>query len=134
MFLGLSKYSRTRPLLDALHISSITELYLKFKCLFAKQIKNNSLVSEIFDEIKSLHPKFKISKLSYVTQFMECGKELGIDILNTKKKDLLCKLSTEFGCPDTELVDSIRSLLYNHENCPNYRDELRSLVWVDFGT
>ena len=97
-------------------------------------VKNNHLVSEIFDEIKSLHPKFKISKLSYVAQFVDCGKELEIDILNTTKKDLLGKLSPKFGCPDTGLVDSIRSLLNNHESVPNYNDELKSLVWVDFGT
>ena len=32
--LGLSKYSRTRPLLDSLGIESITQLYFKFNILF----------------------------------------------------------------------------------------------------
>jgi len=131
-FLGLSKFSRTRPLLDALCISSITDLYLKFKILFVKHIENNDLVFTVFGKLKEHYARFKTSRLSYFDQLIECSKIIESEIIGVPKNELLVKLRTKTECSNSGLVDSIRFLLYNHENFPNFKDELRGLVWVDF--
>jgi hypothetical protein len=130
--LGLSKFSRTRPLLDALKVNSMTQLYFKFKLLFYRNVSLYSLASLVFSELKEHYSRFKKPSLSYFAQCEECSKVMGCDMTDLNRNDLPKKLNEKFGSPDLELVDSIRDLLYNYDIIPEAKVLLRELVWVDF--
>lgn len=129
--LGLSKYSLSRPILNALGISSINEIYFKFKILFIQQLKMNCLAYAIFNRLTIDYTGTSKPKLSFLKQIEECRNFLKQEVLTTNKKELLIKLSEKFQCPNEGLIDSVRYLLSNYEMGEN-RYLLGRLVWVDF--
>lgn len=133
MALGLSKYSRTKPLFDALNISPITELYYKFKYLFRNQINNNFLVLSVFNELNKYYSESKIPKNSYIKQIKELDKVVE-NALNMKKEEFLLKLRDKFKSDNLGLVDSIRYILLGYSSNEAARSLLRGLLWVDFYT
>ena len=48
--IGLSKFSRSTPLLKALRIDTISYLYYKFKLIFLDQIKKNYQIKKLNDQ------------------------------------------------------------------------------------
>ncbi len=75
---GLSKYSRNTPLLNALRIKKITHLYYEHKINFLKHLKNNELSKRMndlgFERLNDLN------KFSFAKQIKEVSKIIGIDI------------------------------------------------------
>ena len=118
MSLGLSKYARNSPLLEAMTISPLLELYYKMKYLFAKQIKTNWVAYSLFLEIKS-RTKLKNSKESFINQVKELeslitrleDKTNNIDIWNIDKREILGRIKEQFNCGNQGLVDSVRTAL-----------------------
>ena len=49
---GLTKFSRSRPLMSILKIKSINQLYEEYKILFIKQLKRNTFTKEIFEVLR----------------------------------------------------------------------------------
>ena len=88
MALNLSKYARTSPLLEAIFVSPIVELYFKFKYLFLKQIKRNEVVNSIFTELKKRDLK-RSSNESFLTQLRELESLSLINEDQREGKDLL---------------------------------------------
>lgn len=131
MALGLSKYTRNRPLLEALNIESITQLYYKHKVLFYSQLKNNLLAYNIFQTLNTYYTNNGTPKTSYINQYIQCEKIIGKKINELKKDTLSTELGAKFGCQNAGLVDSIRFALHNYEGPEGY-ELLRGLVWVDF--
>ena len=130
--LDLSKYSRSRPLLNALKIQSVTELYFKFKALFFKQIKNNGLARTLYDSLDVHYSVHKASNASYLMQLLECKSAIGDDCIHLDKESLRQAIDTKFGSQDRDLVESIMDVLSKYEGLENARQKLKDLVWVEF--
>lgn len=129
----LSKFSRSKPLLNALRIDSFTHLYFKFKILFNKQVTHNQLTNSIYNDLSIFYQSKTSSKLSYFRQRRDCERVLMCE-LTGDRKHLLEKLVSKFHCHNEGLVDSIRYLMYNFNTIPDSFTLLRSLLWVEFET
>lgn len=135
MALGLSKYCRTSPLLEALNISSIIELYYKFKYLFIGQLKNHWVAFSLFKEVRQSYDS-KNNKSSFYAQVSELESFLvtdqdkldSVDILSIEKKEALSRIKNRFKCDNQGLVDSVRTALHDS----HYRGLVGLLLRVDF--
>ena len=135
MALGLSKYCRNSPLLEALNISSIIELYYKFKYLFIGQLKNHWVAYSLYKEVMKSCDK-KSTKASFCVQMIEIESfliteqdRLGmIDIFKISKKEALDRIRNRFKCDNQGLVDSVRTALHDS----HYRGLVGLLLRVDF--
>lgn len=134
--LNLSKYSRTSPLLEAIFISPILELYYKFKYLFLRQIAKIRVAYSIFTELKKRGTR-RGSKESFLIQLKELeslsivteeNKADGKDLMSLEKKEALAKIKARFTCSNRGLVDSVRTALSN----PDGGVLLRLLLTVEF--
>jgi hypothetical protein len=133
--LGLSKYSRNSPLLDALSISKITKLYYKFKFLFRTQIKKNYFVENFYSKLKTHYLTVKPPKQSYINQYNELSKIINTVNLNEiNRKDFYSKLELIFSEKNKGLVDSVRFIVHRYDELPYSNELLRGLLRVDFGT
>ena len=128
MALNLSKYSKNTPLLEALNVRSLQELYFKFKFLFIDQLKKHWVALELFKQLSS-STKFKIAKESFISQLKELKSISNNLVYNIDKKDGLEKIRNRFRCDNQGLIDSIRTTLRD----PDRRYLLRLLLWVNFG-
>ncbi len=129
MALGLSKFSRSRPLIEAMDVSPLLELYYKFKYLFLGQVKTNRLTASVFLELRIMKPKRGISD-SYLGQLGELSSILGRCPETLGKKELLVRIKSKFGCENQGLVDSVRSAL----ETPGSGNLLGLLLRVDYGS
>lgn len=128
----LSKFSRTKPLLNALKVDTFTHLYFKFKILFNKQVTQNQLVMEIFKDLSIFYQNNTVAKLSYFRQRKDTEKILQCDLDRENKKDLFTKLISKFHCHNEGLIDSLTYLIHNFNNFPDAFAILRNLLWVEF--
>ena len=109
--LGISKYCRNKPLLEALRVSTLEELYFKHKFLFLKQLNNNLLAKNIFEYLKCNQQKK--NKSSYITQLKDLSKVINIEAIENDKKITLELLKKRFSCGNLGLVDSVRTAMSN---------------------
>jgi hypothetical protein len=139
-FIGISKFCRNTPLLNAMRVQSISHLYYKFKTLFMCQIKDNELANKVYLEIGKHNPIH--DKYSYFSQIHEtknriennCGHT--VDMISTKTEDLLKMLTRTFMFEHQGLIDSVKMVLFEFEK-PDADPEwllklLRSLLYVEF--
>lgn len=132
--LNLSKFSRTKPLMDALNIDSFNFLYFKFKVLFYDQIKNNYLTKAAYDNLKGFYQEFGTPRYSYFQQCRALETIIDKRLENTDGKEMISLLESKFNSSNAGLVDSLNFLLSNFDKFVNAKDLLRELLWVDFGT
>lgn len=129
MAMNLSKFSRSRPLLEAMGVSSVLELYYKFKFLFLGQIKMNQIAFSVFNELRRCKPKRGIRD-SYIGQLEELTSVLGKHPEGIENKKVVEIIKNKFSCGNQGLVDSIRSVLGR----PEYVELLAMLLRVDYGS
>ena len=125
--LGLSKYCRNKPLLEALGVSTLEELYFKHKFLFLKQLNNNGLARSIFEYLKCNQQKR--NKSSYLSQLKDLSKVIDLEYTNNDKKVILELLKKKFSCGNLGLVDSVRTAMGN----PSGGHLVGLLLRVEFG-
>ena len=71
MNLGLSKFAKSSPLLDALRIESVKHLYHKFKILFVKQLQQIPFTNHLFKYLKEFYSDKNTPLQSFVQQTKE---------------------------------------------------------------
>ncbi len=104
--IGLSRFCKTSPLNDALKLDSITNIYLKHKIFFLRQIKEIKITSEVFSYLSSFYNKLNSHKHSFNNQINIVKKRTGLNnCLNTEKAiEIICNQSLN---SNRGLVDSI---------------------------
>ena len=127
MTLNLSKFSRSTPLLEALRVSSIEQLYFKHKFLFLSQLRKNWIPNTLFEYLKSI--KRTRNKLSYISQLKCLNNVIGVNAETCESKQAFEKLSNKFSCGNLGLVHSVRTALGD----PAGGSILRLLLRVEFG-
>ena len=130
--LGLSRYSRTRPLLDALDIMSITQLYFKFKYLLLPQLRRNWITDSVRSKLEEYYRIVKKPRSSYFHQVQELQKVIGISVEEVRRDEIVKLLKSKLGSPNLGLVDSIRYVVSIYGELSDARGLLAGLVWVDF--
>ena len=70
---------QSTPLLEAMGIPRITELYFLFKILFLEQIRSNGMADSVFKELSKTGLRHSRLGKSYFGQISDVGGFLGIN-------------------------------------------------------
>ena len=118
--LGLSIFCRTKPLFQVLKIEQLTQLYLKHKIFFLRQILSNDFTRSLFNLMSSLYQLekpnersffFQLSKIEFLTSTVPT-------IANSKR--VLESIESTFKCNDEELISNLNILLDQFNNVNFY--------------
>ena len=135
---GLSKYSKTTPLLKALNIKSIVQLYEEYKILFLKQIRMNSMTNDIYKWLLEKYKNdMKPARESYFNILIGVCNKYGIDSNRINVKIALETITNEYTVADYGLTDSIKFLISksgSSEFDKVARNMLKLLLNVNFYT
>jgi len=101
--IGLSKYALSTPLLNALRVEKIDEIYLKQKLYFFKQIMSNKLSKDVFLFLKKFYPRNEAPHESYNKQLELVNRRIGFAVSLETCKQALNDISNMYSC----LIDSI---------------------------
>ena len=123
--IGISKFSKSKPLMTALNIDSVDCIYNKHKLFFHKQIKKNFLTYQIFLFLNN--NKKNLSNDSYIKQIENVNKLLHIENCTLNIKNSLLKISNFFICENTGLIDTIKFILNNNINNDSYHVMIKNL-------
>ena len=121
--LGLGKYCKTSPLLEAIHIESVSRIYFKHKIFMLKQIKQNKLCTDIFEFLKCHYNSFKSPVNSFFNQLAVVSKVIDIQCNFSNLKSSIQLLNVKFSFKIKGLTDSIKSILYKMNNVTFYSSE-----------
>jgi hypothetical protein len=133
---GLSKFSRSSALLEAINIKTIEHIYYKHKIGFMDQLRNNELTSYVYDYISNLDHA-SVSKYSYIYAIRKVGTMLNLNYTQFNSKQWQSSLNQHYKHENNGLVDSISWCLKN-TNCTDfnrrifYSNLLKHLTFVHF--
>lgn len=135
--LGLTKYARSTPLLNALKILSVTNLYYKYKILFFKQINSISMCKEIFNYLYGSYKNLGYRPyFSFITQVVTCEKMLGYSLDLKYHKETLDNLNSLFQSEDMDMVVSLKSIFIrmndNIDDFFNLKNMYINILHVNF--
>ena len=133
MSLGISKYSRSTPLLDALEIRRISELYQTYKIQFLEQVTRNGKCLKVFEELLVVNQGMKKTGDSFFSQIARLSNLLGYDVFNTSKDKVKSDIRKRFECLNLGLLDSLRMVFSGWRYDLGGRDLLAMLLRVGFG-
>ena len=110
MNLGLSKFAKSSPLLDALRIESVKQLYHKFKILFVKQLQQIPFTNHLFKYLKEFYSDKNTPLQSFVQQTKETSKLISMDIVESPTKTCLEGLREHCQSTSEEFKNKILNL------------------------
>ena len=116
--IGLSKFALSTPLLNSLRVEKITEVYMKQKLYFYKQIMSNSLSKEAFTYLNEFYPKNKAPKESFVKQLELVNRQIRFSISLETYRKAINDLSDLFLCENGE-SESVSFLLHKMDENKN---------------
>lgn len=135
-----NKFSKMKPLLEALKLDEITHIYFKHKLSFTCQISNNKLTNDVYIFLKELYSSNKVPRMSFEKQVRSLEKIIARRIDRDSHNNLSNLLKNRFTCSNRGLVDSVKYILHQiHTNVMkerNYFDSLKILnllLVLDFG-
>ena len=131
--LGLGKFCRSGPLLDAMNVERVSSIYWKMKFSFFKQVKLHKLTCSLFDYLDSYYEANKCkNKMSFFSQILEMKRILGVDSLQLPKSEVRNILFSKFRCHECELVEAVKTIICDCSDLGVCREKLRSTLWVEF--
>ena len=126
--IGLSKYVKTKPLFNCLHIESIQQLYYKHKVFFIKQIYKNELTFNTFNYLLEYYKNTKINcKNSFIKQIFDLNILINVENCLDNLCDTIKKIESMFVVENKGLLDSIQFVIDCFSNNRNYI-EMRKLL------
>ena len=102
--IGLSKFARTTPLLNALCIESISQLYHKYKILFLKQINRVLVTKTIFEFLIQNTTHENYNKNSFISQIRATNNLIEQNIFSTKYSNSITELKAIYNNTNSELI------------------------------
>ena len=132
--LDLSIYNRTKPLLQLLKVEQITQLYLKHKIFFFKQIYLNSLSLDVLKFCSEYYRVRNAPKASFAYQLKQVSDLSGHEVTLMNLKESINSIVSKFICNDQELNEQLKTSLNNFKIDPFFLtiNILRKLLWVEF--
>ena len=129
--MGLSKYAKSTPLLEAMGIPRITELYFLFKIYFLKQIRSNGMADSVFKELSKTGLRHCRLGKSYFGQIADVSGFLGMDCLTVQESTACELIKARFSCHDYGLTEQINYVFNTWEVDKDSRILLHSLLRVN---
>jgi hypothetical protein len=128
---GLSKYALSTPLLNVLKVEKISEIYLKHKFYFYKQIMHNDLTRNVFSYLNEFYSPGKSKKHSYISQISNVDMQVGFSCSVEAGRVYLEKIESLFKCPNEGLCDTLLfhlNELDKNKNCDTKYNETRNTI------
>ena len=100
--LGLSIFCRTKPLFQVLKIEQLTQLYLKHKIFFLRQILSNDFTRSLFNLMGSLYQLEKPNERSFFFQLCKIGVLTSTVPTIANSKRVLESIESTFKCNDED--------------------------------
>ena len=113
--LKLKRFTRTRALLQVLKIDSISNLYLKHKIFFLKQIYNYALTRDVFVFLKNYFKDKKNPKQSFGSQLDQVEKLTKIDLTIRNTKTMIDLINDYHRVKDLELISRVKLIVNNFD-------------------
>ena len=131
---GISTYSRTKPLFRALRIEHFEQLYLKHKIFFLKQIVKNELTHNIFSFLDSFQKDLKSSVSSFSYQLKQVKDITRVEATIYNCGAQLKWLDEHFASGENEIHNNLVEVLNNYDINRFYvtTKQLNELLYVDF--
>ena len=126
--LGLSIFCRTKPLFQVLKVEQLTQLYLKHKIFFLKQIVSNDFTRSLFNLLGDLYQVEKPNERSFFFQLKKIEVLTTTDPTIAQFKKVLETIESTFRCNDGELISSLNILLNQ------FNSEIFFLIIKQMGT
>ena len=114
--IGISKFTRTKPLYCALKLESISQIYLKHKVFFLSQILGNYICREVFLTIRKMNRVSTGVDTSYNKQLGVLEFKLSIDCLEYEKSLIIGLINDVFMCANQGLLESVKYYLFQIEH------------------
>ena len=132
--LGIKYHSRFKPLLKALGVESIYQLYLKHKTFGLKQVCKNGLSYEIYEYLLEYYANEQAPKQSFLSQLDKVTSFTGTDMSELLSASVITSIDAKFTCNDIELSECISAVLnnYNTFNSYFYINLLSNFLYVEF--
>ena len=124
--IGLSKYTKTKPLFNCLRIESIQQLYYKHKIFFVKQIYKNELTFNIFNYLIEYY-RVATSKNSFIKQIYEINNVISVNNCLENLKESIKKIEELFNIVNLGLLNSIQFVINFFYTNRNYIEMYKSL-------
>ena len=110
MNLKVSKYAKSSPLLDALRVESIKNLYNKFKILFVKQLRMIPFTKSLLEYLDDYYYDRQCPNESFIGQIIDTNRLLAINVLEVSSKSALTTLKKFFQATSEELKVKILNI------------------------
>jgi len=123
---GLSKYAKTKPLINCLRVESIQQLYYKNKIFFVKQILKNELTFNIFNFLNEYY-KNSSNKNSFVKQVSDVNYITGVENCLINLNETIRIIENLFKIENLGLLNSIQFIIDFFFINRNYIDMYKSL-------
>jgi hypothetical protein len=120
--IGLSKFAVSTPLLNVLKVEKITEVYLKQKIYFFKQVMLNNLTKNVFESLHEYYSMRVTPRESFCKQLELVNRQINFTTSLVCYKESLKALNNIFKCKNLELCDGVSRLLYEMDS--NKTDEV----------
>jgi hypothetical protein len=128
---GLSKYAVSTPLLNVLKVEKISEIYMKHKLFFYKQLMHNNLTKEVLQYLQDFYLTAKASKHSFTTQLTNVDRQVGFTCSVEAGKTYLEKIENLFKCRNDGLCDTLLfhlNELDRNKSCDTKYSETRNTI------
>ena len=104
----IKKYARFRPMLEALRLETVEQLYMKHKIFFMKQLKNSKICWELLLFLHSDYSTFEQKNTSYCKQLKNLEIKIHFDPMEYSTKTSIVIIDHIFLDKNRGLVDSVK--------------------------
>jgi len=129
--IGLSKYAVSTPLLNVLKVEKISEIYMKHKYYFFKQLMMNSLTRTIYLKLDTLYSLKKACKYSFINQLSNLDSQIGFKCSIETGNIYFNKIVNIFKSENQGLCDTLLfqlNELDRNKDCDEKYKETRNLI------
>ena len=132
--MGIKFHSRFKPLLNALGVKSIYQLYFKHKTFGLKQVYKNVLSYEIHEYLLDSYANEQAPKQSFLSQLDKVSTFARTDISELLSESMITSIDAKFTCNDIELRECISAVLNNYNIFYShfYINLLNNFLYVEF--
>ena len=113
--LRLNLFNRTKPLLHLLRVEQCSQLYLKHKLFFMKQINLNSLSLDVFRFTHDYYEWITPPKSSFVYQLGQVSDITGLEATMGNFKQSIILIDNNFSCNDQDINEAFKICIYNYK-------------------
>jgi hypothetical protein len=108
---SIKKFSRFGPMLEAVKVESIEQIYLKHKVFFLKQLRQNILCNELLVYLRENYDYFEQKNTSYTKQMNNLEKKIHINLSEYNPKTAIEMIEHLLKCSNSGLVDSVKFIV-----------------------